>query len=64
GGKSYNMLLSRSRAQSVADHLLEKGIVSKRMKVQGFGPDYPACSNSTAQGRACNRRVEISLFSS
>jgi outer membrane protein OmpA-like peptidoglycan-associated protein len=64
GGNAYNMLLSKSRAQSLADQLLRKGIASKRMKVSGFGPKYSACSNATAQGRACNRRVEISLYSS
>jgi len=64
GSASYNMLLSRNRAQSVADYLNKKGVKATRIQVVGYGEENPVCNNGTADGRACNRRVEIILVSS
>ncbi len=59
GAHDYNVNLSQRRAQSVKAYLEEKGIAPSRMTTRGFGPDLPIDTNSTQQGRARNRRVEI-----
>jgi OOP family OmpA-OmpF porin len=59
GSDAYNQGLSERRAQSVADALAADGISPSRMSVKGFGKSKPIASNSTAEGRAQNRRVEI-----
>ena len=62
GAYSYNMDLSVKRARSVADYLVRRGVNPNRITINGFGPDRPIASNSTASGRAQNRRVEIQIF--
>jgi outer membrane protein OmpA-like peptidoglycan-associated protein len=59
GGRQENLKLSRSRAQSVADVLMDLGIDDSRIQVEGYGDDYPVDVNATERGRAQNRRVEI-----
>lgn len=59
GSESENKMLSEKRAQAVADRLTEAGIDSSRIKVEGRGEADPIADNSTAEGRAANRRVEI-----
>lgn len=59
GQRSYNMDLSQKRAQSVRDYLVGHGLPTEIVKAQGLGPDRPIADNSTADGRANNRRVEI-----
>ncbi len=59
GDYDYNMVLSRMRAQSVKDHLLQKGISSEQFIVIGYGPDKPIASNKTSAGRKQNRRIEF-----
>lgn len=61
GKAAYNQLLSEKRAQSVADSLMDFGVERKRVHVQGFGSANPIASNSTPEGRAQNRRVELAL---
>jgi outer membrane protein OmpA-like peptidoglycan-associated protein len=61
GSHSHNMDLSQRRAQSVADYLLAQGVDSSRLSTRGMGPDQPVASNDTADGRAQNRRVEVTL---
>lgn len=61
GSHSYNMGLSQRRAQSVADYLLAQGVDPSRVSTRGMGPDQPVASNATAEGRAQNRRVEVTL---
>ncbi|MDF1763341.1 MAG: OmpA family protein [Oleibacter sp.] len=61
GGDDYNMLLSKQRAQSVANVLTGFGIQSVRVVPVGFGETNPIASNDTAAGRAENRRVELTL---
>jgi OOP family OmpA-OmpF porin len=53
------MRLSERRAQTVADFMAENGVSRSRMDVKGFGKTRPIADNSTAAGRARNRRVEI-----
>jgi outer membrane protein OmpA-like peptidoglycan-associated protein len=59
GQRSYNMDLSQKRAQSVRDYLVGHGLPSEIVRAQGLGPDRPIADNSTPEGRANNRRVEI-----
>ena len=61
GGDAHNMDLSQRRALSVANYLNQQGVDSRRFAVTGFGSTRPIASNSTAEGRALNRRVEIQL---
>ncbi|MBE8574167.1 OmpA family protein [Vibrio sp. OPT18] len=62
GSDSYNQALSLQRAQSVADYLQQKGIVSSRITVEGKGEAQPIADNKTSEGRALNRRVELSIY--
>jgi outer membrane protein OmpA-like peptidoglycan-associated protein len=60
GKPEYNVGLSKRRAQAVADYLKSKGVqFGDRFAVQGFGEERPIADNSTAEGRAQNRRVSI-----
>ena len=59
GSNDYNKELSRKRAQSVVDYLIENGIDPVRLSAQGFGEDFPVSNNDTAEGREENRRVEF-----
>lgn len=61
GNHAYNMSLSQRRAQSVANYLMAQGVDSSRLSTRGAGPDQPIASNATADGRAQNRRVEVTL---
>lgn len=62
GGDQYNMLLSRNRAQEVANVLTGVGVQPVRIEVIGFGETSPIATNSTPEGRALNRRVELTLL--
>ena len=59
GTPEYNQVLSEKRAQSVADYLKAQGIDASRITTKGFGKTAPKYDNSTAEGRAQNRRVEF-----
>ena len=59
GSVSYNLDLSRRRAQAVQTALTQRGIDISRITAQGYGKDYPVANNATAEGRAMNRRVEV-----
>ncbi len=59
GSPEDNLKLSRDRAQSVADMLVDLGVDEKRIQVQGYGDQYPVEVNASERGRAQNRRVEI-----
>jgi outer membrane protein OmpA-like peptidoglycan-associated protein len=59
GGASYNQDLSQRRAQAVRDYLVTRGMASDRVTAAGFGPTRPIADNTSPEGRANNRRVEI-----
>ncbi|CAN5718949.1 OmpA family protein [soil metagenome] len=59
GGLALNRRLSRARAEAVRAYLVSRGVAEDRLTVRGFGPDQPIASNRTAEGRAQNRRVEL-----
>ena len=60
GPEDYNLKLSERRAQSVADHLLARGVPNDRIKrVVGYGETKPLLANDSRENRAINRRVEV-----
>ncbi|MDP2885221.1 MAG: OmpA family protein [Ignavibacteria bacterium] len=59
GSQKSNQVLSLKRAQAVRNWLVQKGIVSNRMKAVGKGQNEPVSSNATDAGRAENRRIEF-----
>lgn len=59
GSADYNQDLSQRRAQVVRDYLVTRGIASDRITAQGFGPSRSVADNTSTEGRANNRRVEI-----
>lgn len=61
GGADYNQALSEMRASSVVEYLAEKGIPVSRMKPVGYGLRKPVADNSTEEGRALNRRTELTI---
>jgi outer membrane protein OmpA-like peptidoglycan-associated protein len=62
GDKGYNMRLSERRAQAVAQWFFRRGYLTPSVvRPQGFGEAQPVASNTIAEGRAKNRRVEIYL---
>jgi outer membrane protein OmpA-like peptidoglycan-associated protein len=61
GSHEYNMKLSLQRADSVKAYLEGRGVPAARLVTLGAGPDYPIASNDTEEGRAQNRRVEITI---
>ncbi len=62
GSRSYNMELSKRRAESVGDYLIAQGVDPVRLATYGYGPDHPVASNATKSGRQANRRVELTLL--
>lgn len=60
GPDAHNQMLSKRRAASVGDYLSSKGVDSSRLTVDGMGPSNPVADNATRDGRAQNRRVELS----
>jgi len=62
GSDSYNQQLSEKRANSVAAYLKTRNVKPVRFEVIGFGEKNPVASNATDEGRAMNRRVELSLI--
>ena len=61
GSEQYNQALSERRAQSVASYLSTHGVSGQRLMTVGAGEGHPVASNDTEQGRAANRRVELTI---
>jgi outer membrane protein OmpA-like peptidoglycan-associated protein len=59
GSETSNMELSQKRAQSVRDYLVSRGVSSEKISATGLGQSRPMADNTSAEGRANNRRVEI-----
>jgi len=60
-GVTSNEILSQKRADSVMAFLISQGVKPDLISAKGFGEADPVASNDTAQGRAQNRRVDLSL---
>lgn len=56
---AYNQRLSEARAKSVMDYLVSKGVAAERIYAMGFGESQPIADNTTEEGQAINRRVEM-----
>jgi outer membrane protein OmpA-like peptidoglycan-associated protein len=61
GTDASNQTLSEQRASTVAGYLSSKGVQSARLATKGYGESQPRATNTTDEGRASNRRVEIRL---
>ena len=61
GGAAFNQDLSARRAQAVSSQLIQSGVAPSRIRSIGRGEDAPIASNLTPEGRAQNRRVEITI---
>ncbi|MGR6781308.1 OmpA family protein [Moritella viscosa] len=61
GSAESNLTLSEERAESVSEYLNKRGIKSGRLSTRGYGERRPIASNMTKDGRAANRRVEITI---
>ncbi len=59
GSETFNLELSRQRAEAVRSYLVSHGIAPDRISAEGFGPARPIANNASPEGRANNRRVEI-----
>lgn len=59
GSEETNLELSRERALSVRNALIQRGIASSRISTRGYGESMPVADNESATGRQANRRVEI-----
>jgi len=59
GSAEFNLSLSQKRASAVKRALIERGIRADRLVAYGYGEGVPVADNSTAEGRARNRRIEF-----
>ncbi|GAA6151969.1 OmpA family protein [Pseudoteredinibacter isoporae] len=63
GSDSYNQNLSEQRASSVKSYIAQQGVNGYRVDTEGRGESQPRATNSTADGRSLNRRVEVFVVS-
>jgi chemotaxis protein MotB len=63
-GITSNQMLSQKRAETVMQYLISQGVKPSLVSAQGFGEANPVASNDTPEGRAQNRRVELTLAGS
>ena len=61
GAKASNQTLSERRAEAVKAYLVQQGLSGERIVTKGMGDSQPVASNTTAAGRAQNRRVDIDI---
>lgn len=64
GSNAYNLTLSKNRAQAVTNYLRQEGISPGRLDTKWYGEAQPKYDNSTVEGRAKNRRVELAIVAS
>ncbi len=63
GDNQFNLVLSRDRAKSVYEYLLNKGISKSQISSKGYGETKPISTNATEEGRAKNRRTVFVIIS-
>ena len=61
GSDSYNISVSKFRANTIKTYLVGKGVIPSNITATGLGPVNPIATNKTQAGRNLNRRVEIEL---
>ena len=59
GSEGYNLELSVKRAKAIKNYLVDRGVKSSNISIEGYGKQNPIANNATAAGRAKNRRVEF-----
>jgi OOP family OmpA-OmpF porin len=59
GSDKHNQALSQWRAESVRDYLVRMGVPATQIQARGYGESQPVAENTTAPGKARNRRVEL-----
>ncbi|WP_400073351.1 OmpA family protein [Zobellia russellii] len=64
GPDDYNMTLSEQRATSVTNYLISQGIDKSRLETKWYGETQPLGDNTTKEGKAKNRRVELAIVAS
>lgn len=62
GSDAINQPLSERRAQAVANEISNQGVDTGRITSTGYGSTQPVGDNSSAAGKAANRRVEVAIF--
>ena len=62
GSDAINQPLSQRRAQAVANNITSTGVDASRITTTGYGSTQPVADNTTAAGKAANRRVEVAIF--
>jgi OOP family OmpA-OmpF porin len=62
GSDALNLRLSKDRAESVKAYLVSQGVNPSRVEATGYGESQPISTNTTAEGRQENRRVEFTLY--
>ncbi len=62
GSEEYNLNLSRSRSQSVANYLAGLQVNETRFTIMGYGEAQPIATNDTDEGKSQNRRVEVAIY--
>jgi outer membrane protein OmpA-like peptidoglycan-associated protein len=61
GKPESNKSLSDARAKTVVAELVKLGVAAARMEGEGYGPENPVADNATDEGKAKNRRIDISV---
>ncbi|RKS53107.1 outer membrane protein OmpA-like peptidoglycan-associated protein [Gillisia mitskevichiae] len=61
GSDSYNLTLSKNRAQAVTNYMVNNGLDKGRFDTKWYGEAQPKYDNTTADGRSKNRRVELAI---
>lgn len=59
GSEGHNLELSVKRAKAIKNYLVDRGVKSSNISIEGYGKQNPIANNATAAGRAKNRRVEF-----
>ena len=62
GTVEYNLALGERRANSVRDYLQSRGVAMARLRTVSYGEERPIADNSTADGRATNRRAHLAVI--
>jgi len=62
GSERYNLQLSQRRAEAVREYLIAQGVAPGQVEARGYGEMQPIADNSTAEGRARNRRVVMRVL--
>ena len=61
GEADYNQQLAEKRARAISRFFIESGVAAQRIVIFGYGESQPIADNTSAEGRATNRRIEILL---